>query len=139
MPFDGFCFNCKFKLTFHSDFKFNFYQGFVKAIIGPSLLDLQEIVNADESALFFIFISCSAGYLSGSILAGLSYNWFNSQILIILLLVIQGAFFIAAPWNTGIIGLSICIFFMNFASGGIDTGGNVRCLGLWGQYCAPFL
>ena len=28
---------------------------------------------------------------------------------------------------------------MNFASGGIDTGGNVRCLGLWGQFCAPFL
>ena len=59
MPFDGFCFNCKFKLTFHSDFKFNFYQGFVKAIIGPSLLDLQEIVNADENAVFHIHIMFS--------------------------------------------------------------------------------
>ena len=108
-------------------------------MIGPSLLDLQELVKASEEALFFIFLACSIGYLSGSITTGLIYDFFNSQILLILLLLIKAAFFIATPWNNTIIGLSICILFMNLCCGGIECSGNVRCLGLWGKFCGPFL
>ena len=35
-------------------------------MIGPSLLDLQELVKASEKASFFIFLACSIGYLSGN-------------------------------------------------------------------------
>ena len=108
-------------------------------MIGPSLIDLQELVSANENTISILFMACSLGYLIGSFIAGMIYDKFNSQILVTLLILLSASFFTAIPWNTTIIGLSLTIFLMYLTGGGMETCVNVRCLKLWGSSSAPFL
>ncbi|CAG2164876.1 unnamed protein product [Oppiella nova] len=109
------------------------------AVIGPTLLDLRQAVNADSLQISVIFPIGSVGYLLGSIAGGVVYEHFDSQLSIAFFVLIMTVCNVVIPWNRSIISLSATQFVMGLGGGGLDTAGNVWLLHMWGKKSAPFM
>lgn len=108
-------------------------------MIGPTLLDLRQLVNASAQQINIIFPIGSIGYLLGSIAGGIVYDRFDSQLTIALFLIILGISEAVIPWNRSVMTLSVNNFLKRLGDGGINTSGNVWCLHIWGKSSAPFM
>ncbi len=108
-------------------------------MIGPTLLDLRQAVKASAFQINTIFPSGSIGYLFGSIAGGIVYDRYDSQLSIASFLTILAICEAVIPWNRSVISLAINNFLLGFGGGGIDTGGNVWLLHMWGKSSAPFM
>ncbi len=108
-------------------------------MIGPTLLDLRQAVKASALQINTIFPSGSIGYLFGSIAGGIVYDRFDSQLGIASFLTILAICEAVIPWNRSVITLAINNFLLGFGGGGIDSGGNVWLLHMWGKSSAPFM
>ncbi|XP_054159965.1 sodium-dependent glucose transporter 1-like [Oppia nitens] len=109
------------------------------AVIGPTLLDIRQSIGANQAQINIIFPVGSMGYLLGSILGGVIYEHFDSQLSIAMLVSLMTVCELWFPWNRSVIGLSVTQFIMGLGGGGLDTAGNVWLLHMWGKRSAPFM
>ncbi|CAG2115108.1 unnamed protein product [Medioppia subpectinata] len=113
--------------------------GLTIAVIGPTLLDLRQAVNANSLEISVIFPVGSVGYLLGSIAGGVVYEHFDSQLSIAFFVLIMTVCNVIIPWNRSVISLSATQLVMGLGGGGLDTAGNVWLLHMWGKKSAPFM
>lgn len=114
-------------------------QGSTIAVIGPTLLDLRQAVNANALQISVIFPVGSIGYLLGSIAGGLVYEKFDSQLTMALFCAIMSTCQAVIPWNRSVTQLSATLFAMGLGGGGLDAAGNVWLLHMWGKSSGPFM
>ena len=97
-------------------------QGLCISIPGATLPDLEERTNSSTERIALIFTARSMGYLLGSIVGGLLFDYFDQQILLFYTLVLTGIATIAVPWCTALVALACMIAVQGLALGVLDTG-----------------
>ncbi|KAI0238738.1 Sodium-dependent glucose transporter 1 [Lamellibrachia satsuma] len=117
----------------------SFGLGLSIAILGPTLLDLQQRTHTDIKQISRVFTVRSIGYLVGSIVGGFLFNFFNHSCLVGIFLLLTAIGTALAPWWQQLSKLMACISFVGMSMGLLDTGGNVVCLELWGRQSAPYM
>lgn len=117
-----------------------FALGLCASVPGPTLLDLQHIVNTDTKHIAFIYSSRSTGYLLGSLLGGILFDFVKSkQVLLIVCNFFMSLSAVATPWSPNLGALVAAMAIGGLAMGALDTGSNVWLLNIWGKESAPFL
>ena len=97
-------------------------QGLCISIPGATLLDLEERTHSSTEHIALIFTARSMGYLLGSIVGGVLFDYFDQQILLFYTLVLTGIATIAVPWCTALVALACMIAVQGLALGVLDTG-----------------
>lgn len=92
------------------------------AMLGPTLLDLQQQTNSDTETISRLFIGRSTGYLVGSAVGGFLYDHFAPAGVMGVSLVLMGVGTLAVPWCHTVLGLSGAIAGQGVAMGLVDTG-----------------
>ncbi|CAG5116215.1 unnamed protein product [Candidula unifasciata] len=116
-----------------------FCVGLCIAIPGPTLLELGRRVHRDTEHMTFIFTARSVGFLIGSLVGGVLFDFFDQQILLFYTLSLVAVATVGVPWCTALLSLSALICVQGVAIGVLDTGGNVFCIKIWGKRSAPFM
>jgi len=97
-------------------------QGLCIAILGPTLLDLQQRTHTDINEISKVFTVRSVGYLIGSVVGGLLFNLFNHSCLVGVFLLLTAVGTALAPWWEQVSKLMVCISFIGVSMGLLDTG-----------------
>ncbi|XP_006879217.1 PREDICTED: sodium-dependent glucose transporter 1-like [Elephantulus edwardii] len=113
--------------------------GMSVGILGPTFPDLAANVKSNISGLSLIFVGRACGFLGGSIIGGVLFDYMNNFLLLALSLFATTAGLYLIPFCKRVILLVAvkCIF--GAAVGVLDTGGNVLILAVWGDKGAPHL
>ncbi|GFT36278.1 major facilitator superfamily domain-containing protein 4A [Nephila pilipes] len=123
---------------------FNLYissisSGVSMAVIGPVLLDLQEIVHTDTEHIAFIYTGRSNGYLFGSLVGGVLFDMtLKKQLLMTVFNFLIAISLLIIPWCKYIGMLTGWMILNGFSMGALDTGLNVCTLNLWGKDSGPY-
>ncbi|CAL1291799.1 unnamed protein product [Larinioides sclopetarius] len=113
--------------------------GIGMAVVGPCLLDFQEIVHTDSEHIAIIFTGRSTGYLAGSLLGGTLFDLTEKkQFLMTIFNFLIALSMFAVPWSRTVGMLAGWLVLSGFSMGALDTGLNVCCLNLWGKDSGPF-
>ncbi|GFY74381.1 sodium-dependent glucose transporter 1 [Trichonephila inaurata madagascariensis] len=113
--------------------------GMCTAIPGPTLLDLEKIVQVEASSLSQIYLGRSIGYLIGSFLGGVLLDFCKAtQMLLLSYTFIVGAATFFIPWCRSLWLLIGVMSVSGLAMGAQDTGLNVWCLSFWNDESSPF-
>ncbi|KFM60628.1 Sodium-dependent glucose transporter 1, partial [Stegodyphus mimosarum] len=116
-----------------------FNLGMSVAVPGPTLLDMQNLVNTDTQHIAFIYTARSIGYLVGSLLGGVLFDVITpKQVLLTLFNFLSTATILSIPWSRSLGVLTGFMVVNGLSLGCIDTGGNVCCLNLWGKESGPY-
>ncbi|KAF8771541.1 Sodium-dependent glucose transporter 1 like protein [Argiope bruennichi] len=106
--------------------------GISMAVVGPCLLDFQELVHTDTEHIAIIFTCRSAGYLAGSLLGGALFDLTEKkQFLMTVFNFLISISMFAVPWSRTVGMLAGWLVLSGFSMGALDTGLNVCCLNLW--------
>ena len=97
-------------------------QGSCRAILGPTLLSLQQHLHTTLPKISWVFAGRSIGYLSGAILGGMLFETFNPLFLLAVCLLLCGIGIVIAPYVTTVMFLAICISSVGIGMGVLDTG-----------------
>ncbi|CAL1529611.1 unnamed protein product [Lymnaea stagnalis] len=116
-----------------------FCLGLCLAIPGPTLLDLGARVGGNTEHMSYIFTARSVGYLIGSVVGGILFDFFDQQILLFYTLATTALATAGIPWCSALLALSLLICMQGVAIGVLDTGGNVYCIKIWGKKSAPYM
>ncbi|KAH9500475.1 hypothetical protein Btru_072010 [Bulinus truncatus] len=116
-----------------------FCLGLCVAIPGPTLIELGRNVNSNTEHMSYIFTARSMGYLIGSVVGGILFDFFDQQILLFYTLASTALATIGIPWCSALVALSVLICVQGIAVGVLDTGGNVFCIKIWGQKSPPYM
>ncbi|XP_033638939.1 sodium-dependent glucose transporter 1-like [Asterias rubens] len=109
------------------------------AVVGPTLLALQKHLSVEFPKMSYVFIGRSSGYLIGSVMGGVMFDYINTALLIGLTLLVSGIGMLLAPFCLQLWNLCAVMSAVGLAMGALDTGANVFCLRLWGKRSPPFL
>ncbi|GIY14221.1 sodium-dependent glucose transporter 1A [Caerostris darwini] len=113
--------------------------GISMAVIGPTLLNLQEIVHTDIEHIALIYDGRSSGYLVGSLVGGVLFDVTpRKQFLMTVFNFLIAVSLLAVPWCRSMGTIAGWLVINGLSMGALDTGLNVCCLNLWGQDCGPF-
>ncbi|KAL5006574.1 hypothetical protein ScPMuIL_015380 [Solemya velum] len=116
-----------------------FVLGLCIAVPGPTLLDLGDRVHADTKSITWIFSARSIGYLLGSIIGGVMFDYFDKQMLMCITLLLTSVATVSMPWCLTLVVLAVMTSVQGIAMGILDTGGNMFCIHLWGKMSAPYM
>ncbi|GIY70215.1 sodium-dependent glucose transporter 1 [Caerostris extrusa] len=109
------------------------------AIPGPTLLDLEKIVQVEASSLSQIYLGRSIGYLIGSFLGGILLDYCKTtQMLLLTYTFVMGIATLFIPWCHVLWLLVGVMSVSGMAMGALDTGLNVWCLSFWNDESSPF-
>ena len=117
-----------------------FCLGLLLSMLGPTLLDLAEILHAPISTMAFVFTARSLGYLLGSVVGGLVFDRTAYSVTLIglaVLLASCSAFLV--PIMPTVAALASVVSFQGLCMGFLDTGGNVLLVRCWHEGCGPYL
>ncbi|CAL1292069.1 unnamed protein product [Larinioides sclopetarius] len=113
--------------------------GMCAAIPGPTLLDLEKIVQVEASSLSQIYLGRSIGYLIGSFVGGVFLDYCKAtQMLLLSYTLIMAVTTTLIPWCRALWLLIGVMFVSGIAMGSLDTGLNVWCLYFWNDESSPF-
>ncbi|XP_008582749.1 PREDICTED: sodium-dependent glucose transporter 1 [Galeopterus variegatus] len=113
--------------------------GMSVAILGPTFQDLATNVNRNISSLSLIFVGRAIGYLTGSVIGGVLFDFMNHFLLLgISLLVTTAGLYLVPFCKTAVLLIAMMSVF-GVSLGFLDTGGNVLILALWGDEGAPHM
>jgi len=116
--------------------------GVIEAVFGPTLLDLKDIFGVSIGRLSFIMLLSSVGSMFGCFVAGLLFDRFKKFQYLYLAgsLLTMSLPIIVLPYLPSIILAYILSSIKGFASGALDTGGNVLILKIWnGRDSGPYM
>ena len=107
--------------------------GMSEAIRGPTLLDLEDLVDARTSEISFIFMTGSIGALIGSSMMGVILDNLSTfrYLILALTLLLMGISSAALPYCPSLLVMYVCVFIGGLGKGSLDTGGNVLLLKIW--------
>ncbi|GFY39101.1 sodium-dependent glucose transporter 1 [Trichonephila inaurata madagascariensis] len=113
--------------------------GISMAVIGPVLLNLQEIVHTDTEHIAVIYTGRSNGYLFGSLVGGVLFDVTpRKQLLMTVFNLLIALSLLIIPWSKYIGMLTGWMILNGFSMGALDTGLNVCVLNLWGKDSGPY-
>ena len=98
------------------------FKGISIAILGPSLLDLKDQVDASFKEISTIFTVRSVGYLLGSIVAGWLFDRWNGYLVLTASCFIASLSMIVTPFTKSFFVLMITVVCQGLALGSLDTG-----------------
>ncbi|XP_033113320.1 sodium-dependent glucose transporter 1A-like isoform X2 [Anneissia japonica] len=116
-----------------------FSLGLIIGVVGPTLPDLLHQVNANYDRLSYIFLSRGFGYMIGSIISGAVLERFNAFGLLGTFLVTCSMGMMCVPATKKLSTIMFAFILTGTAMGGLDTGGNVLCLRIWGESSPPYM
>jgi len=104
-------------------FCFGIVQGLCFAIPGPTLMDLEENTGSTVGQISLIFTSRSVGYLFGSIVGGVLFDYLNQPgCLLSISMIVTGFATAVAPWCRKLVWLATMIMLQGISMGFLDTG-----------------
>ena len=113
--------------------------GLMLTSIGPCMKALEEQTGSTTSAVGFLIVVMSLGYMVGSIAGGRLYGRLPGHRVLAAALLGMAALTVTVPW-LGALWLLIVVFFLNgVALGIIDVGGNTLLSWLYGPAVPPYM
>lgn len=113
--------------------------GLSVAILGPTFQDLATNVNRNISSLSLIFVGRSFGYLTGSVIGGVLFDYMNHFLLLGVSLLATTIGLHLVPFCKTAVLLTVMMAVFGVSIGIMDTGGNVLILAIWGDKGAPHM
>ncbi|XP_062896822.1 sodium-dependent glucose transporter 1 isoform X2 [Mobula hypostoma] len=107
--------------------------GMVIAVLGPTFKELAINVNRNISDISFIFVGRSLGYVGGSLVGGLLFDYMDHHLLIGISMLMTAVGLYIIPWSTKILLLMVLMSLIGISMGMLDTGGNLLILVTWGK------
>ncbi|XP_075741780.1 sodium-dependent glucose transporter 1A [Rhipicephalus microplus] len=114
-------------------------KGLITALTGVALLDLGEIYGASISNVSHLITTRSLGGLLGSLLGGMLYDTYNTQITSILMLLLTSVTVLMVPLCPLLLVAHFMAFFMGLSLGAFGTGANVWIINMWPGNSSPAL
>ena len=105
--------------------------GMTASLTGPTFLHLTYILQTDIEKLGITYMFQSMGYLFGSLLCGLFYDRFNSELQFAFVTFFQGAALMLCPWAPNVHVFYVIDFLKATAIGYLSAGGQGYAIGLW--------
>ncbi|XP_052441829.1 sodium-dependent glucose transporter 1 isoform X5 [Carassius gibelio] len=113
--------------------------GMAISVLGPTFEDLALNVNKNISNLSYIFVGRSSGYIGGSLLGGILFDYVNPHLLLGFSLLITAFGMSGTPFCKKSWLLTVLMSGVGVSVGVLDTGGNVLILNTWGKQAGPHL
>jgi FHS family Na+ dependent glucose MFS transporter 1 len=113
--------------------------GLLTSLMGPAIPDLAENTHSSLAELSRFLMAGSFGYLLGGFLGGRLYDGFQGHQILSSALFISAAFMALVPLTPLLGLLGLVLFFLGFAEGTLDTGGNSLLTWLHGENVGPFM
>ena len=96
------------------------------SVLGPTLVQLQELFQTDTQTMAWTFTCFFIGYILGACLCGVIYDTVNSELLFMLSIMLAGIGLAIGPFVGGIHGFMMCIWAAGLFFGLLDSGTNLR-------------
>jgi FHS family Na+ dependent glucose MFS transporter 1 len=128
----------KYILTFAVYFCY-FTYGLGFSIIGPTLLDIAELVRSSFHEVSFGVVSRSASYCAGALFCGWAFNKVNRQLGFVVSLLIAGASLLCIPFVRELYFFILAQAVFGFAIAGLDVAGNAWILEIWQEGANPYM
>ncbi|XP_017293435.1 sodium-dependent glucose transporter 1 [Kryptolebias marmoratus] len=109
------------------------------SVLGPTFRDLAENVNKSISNISYIFVGRSAGYIGGSLIGGILFEYMNHHLLLGLSVLLTAFGMFAIPFCKQAVLLTGFMSSIGISMGALDTGGNVLILNTWGEQAGPHM
>ncbi|XP_035851666.1 sodium-dependent glucose transporter 1 isoform X2 [Sander lucioperca] len=109
------------------------------SVLGPTFEDLAVNVKKDISNISYIFVGRSSGYIGGSLLAGILFDFMNPHLLLGVSMLVTSFGMCAIPFCKQALLLTGLMSLIGMSMGILDTGGNVLILNTWGEQAGPHM
>ncbi|KAJ8355994.1 hypothetical protein SKAU_G00187880 [Synaphobranchus kaupii] len=109
------------------------------SVLGPTFEDLAINVRKNISNISYIFVGRSMGYIGGSVLAGLLFDFMNHHLLLGFSMLVTAFGMCAIPFCKKALLLTALMSSVGVSMGVLDTGGNVLILNTWGDQAGPHM
>lgn len=113
--------------------------GLVTASLGPTLPGLAENTGTTPGEIGFLFLGRAGGYMLGSMLGGWLYDRLPGNPVIAVMLLSLSALMLLVPLSSWLVILTLLLFVVGLAEGGIDVGGNALLVWSHGAAVGPFM
>ncbi|XP_048257289.1 sodium-dependent glucose transporter 1-like [Haliotis rufescens] len=123
--------------TFWLFWAFN-HRGIQTSFLGPTLLDLQLLLQKDLNALSYLFFACGLGSMLGALAAGVLASRFDLRLQLFLSLMVGSASLAAIPQVHHIVYVYIMVFVTGTTSGLVICFVMLLCGELWERKGPPF-
>ncbi|OQR79106.1 sodium-dependent glucose transporter 1-like [Tropilaelaps mercedesae] len=111
--------------------------GLTLAIVGPTLLDISEILGISVAQMSYVAFSGDFGAFVGSFLATPLFAMFNAQRVIIMCMLCSGIFNILIPHGTTPLFVATFAFLNGCFFGVQEIGVYVWLVGIWRDHVSP--
>ncbi|XP_048387029.1 sodium-dependent glucose transporter 1 [Stegostoma tigrinum] len=109
------------------------------AILGPTFKELATNVNKNLSEISYIFVGRSLGYVGGSLIGGILFDYANPYLLIGISMLMTSLGMYTIPWCSKAVILTGLMSLVGISMGFLDTGGNLLILLMWGTKVGPYM
>lgn len=116
-----------------------FLLGATIASLGPSLIYLGTNTAAHPETWGLLFLTRSAGYLSGSLIGGRLFQRWNGSVLLSAALLSAAVTLGVLPAITAFFLLMAAMFLIGICEGGLDVGCNLQLVWVYRERSAPYL
>ncbi|NP_001082989.1 sodium-dependent glucose transporter 1 [Danio rerio] len=113
--------------------------GMAISVLGPTFEDLAINVNKNISNLSYIFVGRASGYIGGSLLGGILFDFVNPHLLLGFALLTTAFGMSGTPFCKKAWVLTVLMSSVGVSMGVLDTGGNVLILNTWGEQAGPHM
>ncbi|XP_071092550.1 major facilitator superfamily domain-containing protein 4B-like [Haliotis cracherodii] len=123
--------------TFWLFLAFN-HRGIQTSFLGPTLLDLQLLLQKDLNSLSYLFFACGLGSMLGALAAGFLASRFDLRLQLFLSLMVGSVSLAAIPQVHHIVYVYIMVFVTGTTSGLVICFVMLLCGELWERKGPPF-
>ncbi|XP_051880160.1 sodium-dependent glucose transporter 1 [Pristis pectinata] len=109
------------------------------AVLGPTFKELAINVNRNISEISYIFVGRSLGYVGGSLVGGLLFDYMDHHLLMGISMLMTAVGLYIIPWCMKAPLLMGLMSLIGISMGILDTGGNLLMLITWGKNVGPYI
>ncbi|KAL3831381.1 hypothetical protein ACJMK2_023133 [Sinanodonta woodiana] len=116
-----------------------FGNGLLSGQIGPSIPDLQLIVNEDLATISWLNTACAVGFAAGSLVWGVVSDCFDRVLLTFLTTVLEAITCGAMAWCSAFPPMVVMRALSCFFACGQVIAGSTQVMTMWEEDCAPYI
>ncbi|KAK3588133.1 hypothetical protein CHS0354_012189 [Potamilus streckersoni] len=131
-------FRWKFLLTVWISLAF-FGNGLISGQIGPSIPDLQLIVNEDLATISWLNTACAVGFATGSLIWGVLCERFDQVLITFLTTLVEAITNGVMPWCSAFPLMIVMRTLSCFSACGQVIAGSTLIITMWKKECAPYI
>lgn len=109
------------------------------SVLGPTFEDLAINVHKNISNISYIFVGRSMGYIGGSLLGGILFDYMDNHLLLGISMFVTAFGMCGIPFCKKAFLLTGLMSSIGVSMGVLDTGGNVLILNTWGDQAGPHM